>query len=169
MILIVVAVLNFVALCCVLLYSRRQAARLAANDNVLAKVNAELRKNKSALAESNRIKDTFLAGYMELGGKVPEKEFNAIFDRHFLSIFPDFTARVNALLREDARFDISASDKSLPTEIRILAMLRLGVESSGQIADILRCSVSTVYTYRAKMRNQALCPKEEFETRVKSI
>lgn len=166
---LIIAVLLFVALCCVLLYSRRQAAKLEAADKVLAKVNAELKKNKSALFESNRIKENFLSGYMELGGRYPEKEFNSIFDRHFLAAFPDFTTKVNSLLREDARFDTSSSDKSLPTEIRILAMLRLGIESSQQISAFLRCSVSTVYTYRAKLRNQALCPKEEFETRVKSI
>ena len=58
---------------------------------------------------------------------------------------------------------------SLPTEIRILATIKLGMEDSGRIASFLKCSLSTVYTYRAKMRNQALCPKEEFEERVKAL
>lgn len=97
------------------------------------------------------------------------KEFYAIFDRTFLGIFPDFVEQVNALLREDARFDPRECARSLPTELRILATLKLGIEDSPRIASFLKCSLSTVYTYRAKMRNQALCPKDEFELRVKSL
>lgn len=76
---------------------------------------------------------------------------------------------VNALLREDARFDIAQSHQSLPTELRILATLKLGINDSPRIASFLKCSLSTVYTYRAKLRNQALCPKDEFEDRVRSL
>lgn len=94
------------------------------------------------------------------------KQFYTIFDQTFLRIFPDFVDGVNALLREDARFEVNGS---LPTEIRILATIKLGMDDSGRIASFLKCSLSTVYTYRAKMRNQALCPKEEFEERVKAL
>lgn len=94
------------------------------------------------------------------------KQFYTIFDQTFLRIFPNFVDGVNALLREDARFEVNGS---LPTEIRILATIKLGMEDSGRIASFLKCSLSTVYTYRAKMRNQALCPKEEFEERVKAL
>ena len=90
-------------------------------------------------------------------------------DQTFLGIFPDFIKKVNALLREDARFDENSARKDLPTEIRILAALKLGIDDSPKIASFLKCSLSTVYTYRAKMRNQSLCPKEEFEQRVKNL
>ena len=97
------------------------------------------------------------------------KEFYSIFDQTFLGIFPHFVEDVNALLREEVRFNVSESKKSLPTELRILATLKLGIHDSPQIASFLKCSLSTVYTYRAKLRNQALCPKDEFETRVKNL
>lgn len=97
------------------------------------------------------------------------KEFYAIFDQTFLGIFPHFVHEVNSLLREDARFDETSSRQSLPTELRILATLKLGIDDSPRIASFLKCSLSTVYTYRAKMRNQAICPKEEFEERVKKL
>lgn len=97
------------------------------------------------------------------------KEFYSIFDQTFLGIFPHFVEDVNALLREDARFDIAQSHQSLPTELRIMATLKLGINDSPRIASFLKCSLSTVYTYRAKLRNQALCPKDEFEDRVRGL
>ena len=96
------------------------------------------------------------------------KEFYRIFDKTFLGIFPDFVKDVNSLLREDARFDENAA-VTLPTELRILATIKLGIEDSPRISSFLKCSLSTVYTYRARMRNQALCPKEEFEEMVKNL
>ena len=97
------------------------------------------------------------------------KEFYSIFDQTFLGIFPHFVEDVNALLRESARFDIAQCHQSLPTELRIMATLKLGINDSPRIASFLKCSLSTVYTYRAKLRNQALCPKDEFEDRVRSL
>ena len=96
------------------------------------------------------------------------KEFYRIFDQTFLGIFPGFVDGVNALLRKEARFECPPGS-ALPTEIRILASIRLGIEESPHIASFLKCSLSTVYTYRAKMRNQALCPKNEFEQRVREL
>ena len=96
------------------------------------------------------------------------KEFYRIFDQTFLGIFPKFVDGVNALLREEARFKCTP-ENALPTEIRILASIRLGIDESPHIASFLKCSLSTVYTYRAKMRNQAICPKEEFEQRVREL
>lgn len=97
------------------------------------------------------------------------KEFYRIFDTTFLGIFPTFIEQVNDLLLPDIRFDVAESRKSLPTELRILAVLKLGMEDSPMIAAFLKCSLSTVYTYRAKLRNRAICPKDEFENRIKLI
>ena len=97
------------------------------------------------------------------------KQFYQIFDQTFLGIFPNFVEDVNALLRKEARFDVSDSKRTMPTELRILAIIKLGLEDSPSIAAFLKCSLSTVYTYRAKMRNQAICPKEEFEERIKAL
>lgn len=97
------------------------------------------------------------------------KDFYHIFDQTFLGIFPNFVSQVNELLRPDARFDEQACRDTLPTELRILATLKLGIGDSPRIATFLKCSLSTVYTYRAKMRNQAICAKEDFENRIKEL
>ncbi len=97
------------------------------------------------------------------------KQFYQIFDQTFLRIFPNFVTEVNALLREDARFSVSESKRTMPTELRILAIIKLGMDDSPSIAAFLKCSLSTVYTYRARMRNQAVCPKDEFEERIKAL
>ena len=90
-----------------------------------------------------------------------QKEFYRFFDEAFLNIYPDFVSEVNSLLRPEARFDESAH--TLPTEIRILAVMRLGISASPDIAKFLKCALPTVYTYRAKLRNMTLCKKEDFE------
>ena len=128
-------------------------------------------ENRHALRQvaKNEGTDALLKMLRFPSGFADYKKFYRIFDQTFLGIFPHFIEDVNALLREDARFDATACHKTLPTELRILAALKLGIDDSPKIASFLKCSLSTVYTYRAKMRNQATCPKEEFEQRVKSL
>lgn len=96
------------------------------------------------------------------------RDFYTIFDETFLGIFPDFIEQVNSLLEESARFPVQ-KNKSLTTELRILAVLRLGITDSGRIAHFLNCAPVTIYTYRTKLRNSALCPRNEFEAFVQQI
>lgn len=96
------------------------------------------------------------------------KKFFKIFDETFLSIFPDFTDRVNDLLRENCRFTLK-NENELPTELRILASIRLGMKESGKIAKFLNCAPATVYTYRTKLLNMAAYPREQFEQKLMEI
>ena len=96
------------------------------------------------------------------------KEFYRIFDETILGIYPDFVRRVNSLLKEDCQIP-EPKGKTLTTELRILAAIRIGITDSGRIATFLKCSPATVYTYRTKMRNWAAFTKEEFEERIKKI
>jgi hypothetical protein len=96
------------------------------------------------------------------------KNYYQVFDETFLGIFPEFREKVNDLLREECRFPI-AEGKSLSTELRILAVIRLGITESGKIATFLKCAPATIYTYRTKMRNAALCNKDEFENKVRHL
>lgn len=95
------------------------------------------------------------------------KDFYSVFDSTFLSLFPNFIASVNALLKPEARYDENSS--TLCTELRILAAIRLDITSSSDIADFLKCSINTVYTYRVRMRKNALGNKDEFEEKVRRI
>ena len=79
-----------------------------------------------------------------------------------------FVERVNELLEEPARFPVR-SDGALSTELRILAVMRLGITDSGCIASFLNCASATVYTYRTKLRNSALGSRSDFENRVRRI
>lgn len=96
------------------------------------------------------------------------KSFYERFDRSFLDLFPDFIARFNDLLREDERIALGDGEL-LSTELRVFALIRLGITDSVKIAAFLRRSVSTVYNYRVKMRNAAAGDRETFESRVMAI
>ena len=91
------------------------------------------------------------------------------FDRAFLGIFPDFVPQLNALLQEDKHIGLNLPEGKLSNELRIFALIRMGVSESAQIAQFLKKSPSTIYNYRVKLRNAALCPKEEFEERLMEI
>ena len=96
------------------------------------------------------------------------EEFYRKFDETFLALYPDFVEQFNALLREDARFPLR-KDNRLCTELRIFALIRLGVDDSKQIASILHYSVSTIYNYKVSVKNAALGDRDTFEDRVKQI
>lgn len=96
-----------------------------------------------------------------------DDEFYKIFDNAFLEIYPDFIDRINRLLRPDEQILIKNS-KELTPELRIYAFVRLGVEESTRIAQILNYSVSTVYAYRNRMRHRAI-DREHFDVQVQNI
>ena len=89
------------------------------------------------------------------------------FDKIFLGIFPDFVSRVNALMPAEHAF-ICEVPGCLTTQLRILALIRLGISESERIAVILHVSKGTVYTYRSVMRNASLSP-DTFEEEVLMI
>lgn len=95
------------------------------------------------------------------------KVFNANFDKSFLHIYPNFIEGFNELLKEDGKIDIKQED-ALTVELRIFALIRLGISNSAQISKILRYSVNTIYNYRVKVRNNAI-DRETFEDMVKKI
>ena len=98
------------------------------------------------------------------------EEFYAQFDATFLRLFPDFVEQLNGLLQPDKRIRLKSSDSAiLTTELRILALIRLGVHDSVKIAEFLRRSVSTIYNYRVKMRNAAVNSREDFEKQIMKI
>ncbi len=95
------------------------------------------------------------------------KEFYDVFDDAFLHIYPSFVDDVNALLLPDRRIVLKDGEK-LNTDLRILALMRLGIEDSARIAQMLNYSVYTIYTYRNKFKSRA-ANREEFEKKVMEI
>ena len=95
-------------------------------------------------------------------------ELYKYFDFTFLNLFPSFVDEFNALLKPEDRI-ILEDKNSLSTTLRIFALIRLGIEDSSKIAEFLHYSVNTIYNYRAKIKNSAICDREEFEQHVKLI
>lgn len=96
------------------------------------------------------------------------KEFYENFDNTFLNIYPDFVTDFNALLADNEQI-ILKNGESLNTELRIFALIRLGITDSATIAKLLRYSVNTIYNYRAKIKNKAAVPRDNFENYIMKI
>ena len=90
------------------------------------------------------------------------------FDTAFLHLFPDFVDKFNDLLQPEERI-VLRKGELLNTELRIFALIRLGIDDSSQIAEFLRYSVNTFYNYRAKVKNKARISREDFEIRLMQI
>jgi hypothetical protein len=93
--------------------------------------------------------------------------FNKNFDRSFLHIYPNFVKEVNELLQQEKQV-LLKSATTLNTELRILALIKLGITNSSRIAKILRYSVNTIYNYRAAIKS-ASKDKTSFEEMIKNI
>ncbi|MFV0417205.1 MAG: DUF6377 domain-containing protein [Dysgonomonas sp.] len=96
------------------------------------------------------------------------KELFANFDTMFIHLFPDFVDKFNALLQDEDQI-ILKKGEVLNTELRIYALIRLGINDSSKIANFLGYSVNTIYNYRAKIKNKAKISREDFEWTVKKI
>lgn len=96
------------------------------------------------------------------------EELYTNFDSAFLHLFPNFVNQINDLLEDDGKV-ILKKDELLNTELRIFALIRLGIDDSSQIAEFLRYSVNTIYNYRSKIKNKACVERNIFEDMVKKI
>lgn len=90
------------------------------------------------------------------------------FDTIFLNLYPSFIDDFNELLVDEERITVK-SGELLPNDLRIFALVRLGITDSVKIANFLRYSLRTVYNYRTKLRSKARVSREEFDERVKQI
>ena len=158
-------------------------------NNELHILNRKLRTLNSQLEESNMVKEQYICRYLEVYSDMidrmarmarkTEKDPDAFlrkemmvfyrdFDRTFLTLYPTFVNDFNALLRPEARITPKQGD-ILTTELRIFALVRLGIDASAKIAQLLRFAPNTIYNYRAQIRNAALAGKEDFELQVRRI
>lgn len=96
------------------------------------------------------------------------KEFYHSFDTIFLNLYPNFVSDFNALLKPDKQITLKDGEL-LNMELRIYALIRLGISDSVKIADFLHCAPQTVYNYRLRARSRALYPKNDFIEMVKSL
>ena len=133
---------------------------------------SELRlKQLNRLARERKLEEL----YAELKTMEPVnkgiRKFHSHFDTAFLNIYPNFISEVNNLLNPECRFDVEQDGtpvKHLSTELRVLALIRLDITDNQEIADILRSSITTIYTYRSKIKARAI-NKDSFEDDVRKI
>lgn len=90
------------------------------------------------------------------------------FDSAFLDIFPTFVEDFNSLLKPECRIVLKDSEK-LTTELRIFAMIKLGVTESARISELLHYSIKTVYNKRSGINSKLAIPKEQFEKTLKEL
>lgn len=126
------------------------------------------RKELNKKASKNQIEDLFR---MIKSTTIVENEIEELyknFDIIFLNIYPTFVEEFNDLLNPEERITPKQGEL-LNTELRIFALIRLGIKDSVKIASFLRYSLRTVYNYRTKMRNKSAVPRDRFEEYVEKI
>ncbi len=90
------------------------------------------------------------------------------FDKTFLKLFPDFVSVFNSLFKEEDRIHLK-DGQLMNTELRIFALIRMGVHDHEKIAKILDYSVTTIYTYKTRIRSKAIVDSDEFDRRIMGI
>ena len=177
-------------------YVNRQRKRLTAANRQLSMLNAQLyesnkvkeeyvgrflrlcslyidkmdnfRKRINKMVKNRAYEDLYQA---TRGQEFKDKELEELyesFDAAFLHLFPTFVEQFNALLVPEERVTLQKNER-MNTILRIFALIRLGVEDSGKIAEFLHYSVNTIYNYRARVKNAALGNREDFERQVREI
>lgn len=128
-------------------------------ENMLKKVDRKL---------ATRQYDDLRTLYKEINIKAERENMYSSFDKTFLLLFPNFINEYNKLFAEEDHVSLDEND-SLSPELRIFALIRLGITESERIAKFLNLSVKTVYSYKGKVKTKAIIPKEEFEYRIMRI
>ncbi|MDE6336830.1 MAG: hypothetical protein K2L34_09680 [Muribaculaceae bacterium] len=103
----------------------------------------------------------------KMGIKEERQRIYRSFDEAFLKLFPNFIEELNKLF--DAENQIMITDGELPMDVRIFALLRLGIADPADVAAYLNLSTKTVYVYKTKMKSRSNVGNNEFEDRVKAI
>jgi len=126
----------------------------------------DYRKNINRKLKVGQIDDLHKLTSSTRGLEKDVEELYETFDKAFFKIYPDFVENFNALLRENEGYKLEKGQ--LNTELRIFALIRLGIIDVNQIAVFLRYSMQTIYNYKSKVKGKAIDSKT-FEEDVKKI
>ncbi len=116
----------------------------------------------------NRLYDDLRSLYKDFNVKRERESFFSDFDGAFLKLFPNFISEYNSLFEPKDQIDIE-STTILPPEVRIFALMRLGIVENERISIFLDLSINTIYTYKTKVKSRSIIPKDEFEERILAI
>lgn len=171
-------------------FTFRQNRRLHSLNKEMQTMNEQLRSINRQLKEADKVKEQYICRYLEVysdyirrlttaARKAGEKDpagfmdremenFYRSFDDTFLSLYGTFVQDFNALLKPEARITPKPGER-MTVEMRIFALILLGITSSAKIAELLCYSPNTISNYRVKMKNGALGDRESFEQQVQQI
>lgn len=125
----------------------------------------EYRKNVNRKIKTGQIDDLYKSSSRPF-----EKELEGLytnFDKAFLQLYPNFVEEFNSLLKPEERYKLEKDQ--LNTELRIFALIRLGITDVGQIAVFLHYSVQTIYNYKSKVKRMSTLDSNIFEEEVKKL
>jgi hypothetical protein len=100
--------------------------------------------------------------------KKEREELYLSFDKVFLKLFPDFVTTFNSFFKEEDRI-VLKDGQLLNTELRIFALIRMGIHDTEKIAKILDYSINTIYNYKARIKSKSMVANEEFEQKIMEI
>jgi tetratricopeptide (TPR) repeat protein len=103
-----------------------------------------------------------------LDAQIERENLYIRFDQIFLKLFPDFVRKFNELLKPDEQIQLK-KDELLNTDLRIYALIRLGINDNEKIAQFLDYSVNTIYAYKTKIKSKTKSSSEEFKQKIMEI
>ena len=128
----------------------------------------EFRKDINRKAKAKMLKEILSMTDKETVVQDELKEFYQNFDAIFLRLYPMFVEDFNALLNPEERI-VPRKGELLNTDLRIYALVRLGINDSVKISEFLHCSPQTIYNNRLKVRNKSKLSKTEFTEALRKI
>ena len=128
----------------------------------------EFRKDINRKAKAKMLKEILSMTDKETVVQDELKEFYQNFDAIFLRLYPTFVEDFNALLNPEERI-VPRKGELLNTDLRIYALVRLGISDSVKISEFLHCSPQTIYNNRLKVRNKSKLSKTEFTEALRKI
>jgi len=136
------------------------------NSDYIDKID-RFKKSVSQKLKSNQYDDIrIIVSKIDL--KKEREDLSQSFDRVFLKLFPNFIADYNSLFKEEDQIQLQHG-QLLNTELRIFALIRLGIHDNDRISKILNYSVNTIYSYKTRIKNKAIVSNHEFEKRIMEI
>jgi len=124
----------------------------------------EYRKNVNRKIKTGQIDSLYKSSSVVLEQEAEELRTN--FDKVFLTLYPNFVEEFNLLLKPQGRY-VMEDKGQLNTELRIFALIKLGITDVSQIALFLRYSLQTVYNYKSKVKSKSIIDADQFEEEVK--
>lgn len=132
-------------------------------DGIFEKFNSFIISMKKSIEEENyeKVKRIILSYNL----KREKDKLLENFDLAFINLFPNFITEFNALMKDKNKVEIK-NGEVLTKELRIYALIRLGITQNEIIAQILGYSVNSIYTYKTKIRNNSILNKDDFDQKL---